>query len=269
MLVKCAFMWSFTERKFSFSKIVQGIFTYCSRLSSWAKQPHNKKHGGTNLMNKFDCGANSAPIVLEFDDSIYHAKPRSSSSSKKHNEDSDSFVGRFNLDVDTLFKAIPLNPFSADKLRVIDGSDIMNTDILFKMSSMMDDLEKTVCSLFLWQTGIRESILVYYIISKNNIDLWNVTNKYTGKQSCTPIMLKIHPGLHDFHPPLGVRMECKQNIKWWIIKVFYSQWNVKWFKYIITTYNNKHCFISPLNYNLITCTAWFHLTSINLGTECH
>ena len=83
----------------------------------------------------------------------------------------------------TLFKAFPLNPFSADKLCKIDGSDIMNTDILFKtMSSMMDDGEKQFTA-YLYDRLEYETVSLCTIISKNNIDLWNVTNKSTGKQS--------------------------------------------------------------------------------------
>ena len=88
---------------------------------------------------------------------------------KYHHEDSDSFVGRFNQDVDTLFKAFPLNPFSADKLCKIDGSDIMNTDVLFKtMSSMMDDGEKQFTA-YLYGRLVYQKVSLCTIINKNNI----------------------------------------------------------------------------------------------------
>ena len=83
----------------------------------------------------------------------------------------------------TLFKALPMHPFSADKRCKIDGSDITNTDVLFKtMSSMMDDGEKQSTAYF-YDRLVYQKVSLCTIISKNNIDLWNVTNRSTGKQS--------------------------------------------------------------------------------------
>ena len=84
-----------------YSYLLRGSFAFQKSSKEFSRialdQVHEQNNrtikttGGTNLMNKFDsplirwetCGADIARLVLEFEDSIYHAKPRSSSSSKK------------------------------------------------------------------------------------------------------------------------------------------------------------------------------------------
>ena len=85
--------------------------------------------GGTSLLNTQDkpalimwetCGPEVARIVSEFEDSLYNQD--ASSSAAKHHEDNEKFRQKFNRDVESVYQAIPCNPFEMASLSTINNS---------------------------------------------------------------------------------------------------------------------------------------------------
>ena len=103
--------------------------------------------GATSLLNTQDesalirwetCGPEVARIVLEFQDSLY--KQDASSSAAKNHEDYE----KFNRDVESVYQAIPCNPFEMASLSTINNSAPFPQSVSDQLKQVLSTGERQV-----------------------------------------------------------------------------------------------------------------------------
>ena len=66
------------------------------------------------------CAPEVARIVSGFEDSLYNQ--HASSSAAKHHQDNEKFRNKCNKDVESVYQAVPCNPFEMASLSTINNS---------------------------------------------------------------------------------------------------------------------------------------------------
>ena len=123
-----------------FQQMLKGFFSFAKTEHPFSQMALDQVHeqnnkiikgvgGGTSLLNTQDesaiirwetSGPEVARIVSEFKDSLYNQD--ASSSAAKHHEDNKKFRQKFNRDVESVYQAIPCNPFEMASLSTINNS---------------------------------------------------------------------------------------------------------------------------------------------------
>ena len=150
--------------------------------------------GATSLLNTQDesalirwetCGPEVARIVLEFQDSLY--KQDASSSAAKNHEDYE----KFNRDVESVYQAIPCNPFEMASLSTINKSAPFPQSVSDQLKQVLSTGERQVKvfiqdRFLVWKTSITEKI------SKNRFPLLSIgLSKSTSINLGVPFMNKL------------------------------------------------------------------------------
>ena len=123
-----------------YQQMLKGFFSFAKTKRPFSRMALGQVHeqnnkiikgvgGATSLLNTQDesalirwetCGPEVARIVSEFEDSLYNQD--ASSSAAKHHEDKEKFRQKFNRDVESVYQAIPCNPFEMASLSTINNS---------------------------------------------------------------------------------------------------------------------------------------------------
>ena len=148
--------------------------------------------GDTSLLNTQDesafirwetCGPEVPRIVSEFEDFLYNQD--ASSSAAKHHEDNEKFRQKFIRDVESVYQAIPCNPFEMASLSTINNSALFPQSVSNQLKQVLSTGERQVKvfiqdSLLMHKTSITEKI------SKNKFPLLSI-----GSSNSTSINLGV------------------------------------------------------------------------------
>ena len=107
--------------------------------------------GATDLVKKRDdsymihwetCGSCIAKIITEFEKS--EGKPLAKSAlSTKHHEDNGLFCKNFEIDIKSLSRGLPINPFMSTKFHETHNDSIVVSDFMFERIKYMEDIGET------------------------------------------------------------------------------------------------------------------------------
>ena len=107
--------------------------------------------GATSLLNTQDesalirwetCGLEVARIISEFEDSL--SNQGASSSAAKHHEDNKNVRQKFNRDVESVYQAIPCNPFEMASLSTINKSAPFPQSVSDQLKQVLSTGERQV-----------------------------------------------------------------------------------------------------------------------------
>ena len=107
--------------------------------------------GATDLVKKRDdsymihwetCGSCIAKIITEFEKS--EGKPLAKSAlSTKHHEDNGIFCKNFDIDIKSLSRGLPINPFMSTEFHETHNDSIVVPDFMFERIKYMEDIGET------------------------------------------------------------------------------------------------------------------------------
>ena len=150
-----------------------------------------KRVGGTtSLLNTQDesalirwetCGPEVARIVSEFEDFLYNQDTFSNVA--KHHEYNEKFRQKFNTDAESLYQAIPCNPFEMASLNTINNYAPFPQSLSDHLKQILSTGERQV-KLFVQNSLLMEKTAVTEKISKNKFSLLSIGSlKSTSKKS--------------------------------------------------------------------------------------
>ena len=150
-----------------------------------------KRVGGTtSLLNTQDesalirwetCGPEVARIVSEFEDFLYNQDTFSNVA--KHHEYNEKFRQKFNTDAESLYQAIPCNPFEMASLNTINNYAPFPQSLSDHLKHILSTGERQV-KLFVQNSLLMEKTAVTEKISKNKFSLLSIGSlKSTSKKS--------------------------------------------------------------------------------------
>ena len=150
--------------------------------------------GATSLLNTQDesalirwetCGPEVARIVLECQDSLY--KQDASSSAAKNHEDYE----KFNRDVESVYQAIPCNPFEMASLSTINNSAPFPQSVSDQLKQVLSTGERQV-KAFIQDRLLMQKTSITEKISKNKFPLLSIgSSKSTSINPGVPFMNKL------------------------------------------------------------------------------
>ena len=150
-----------------------------------------KRVGGTtSLLNTQDesalirwesCGPEVARIVSEFEDFLYNQDTFSNVA--KHHEYNEKFRQKFNTDAESLYQAIPCNPFEMASLNTINNYAPFPQSLSDHLKQILSTGERQV-KLFVQNSLLMEKTAVTEKISKSKFSLLSIGSlKSTSKKS--------------------------------------------------------------------------------------
>ena len=150
-----------------------------------------KRVGGTtSLLNTQDesalvrwetCGPEVARIVSEFEDFLYNQDTFSNVA--KHHEYNEKFRQKFNTDAESLYQAIPCNPFEMASLNTINNYAPFPQSLSDHLKHILSTGERQV-KLFVQNSLLMEKTAVTEKISKSKFSLLSIGSlKSTSKKS--------------------------------------------------------------------------------------
>ena len=117
------------------------------------------------------CDPEIARVVSEFEEYLNdESSPSHCSSTLKHHEDNEQFRMNFSKDVNTLYNAMPCNPFEMDSLCTLNNSDPFPQTVVDKLKQVLPSGEEQV-KLFIKDRLLMQKIPINGKISKNNFPL--------------------------------------------------------------------------------------------------
>ena len=140
--------------------------------------------GATSFLNSEDdsalirwetVGPEVARIVSEFESSMINGSVPSSHS-LKHHEDNDQFRTTFNKDVDTVYNAIPCNPFEMETLCALNNSKSFPPSVLIQLKKILPQGEENV-KAFIKDRLIMQKVPINEKITKNQYSLLKEAGK--------------------------------------------------------------------------------------------
>ena len=154
--------------------------------------------GATSLLNTQDesalirwetCGPEVARIVSEFEDFSYNQDTFSGAA--KHHEYNEKFRQKFNTDAESLYQAIPCNPFEMASLSTINKYAPFPQSVSEQLKQVLSTVERQV-KLFIQNSLLMEKTAVTEKISKNKFPLLSIgSSKSTSINPGVPFMNKL------------------------------------------------------------------------------
>ena len=129
------------------------------------------------------CGPEVARIVSAFEDSLF--KQDTSSSAAKHHEDNEKFRQKFNRDFESIYQAIPCNPFEMSSLSTISNSALFSQSLSDQLKQVLSTRETQV-KVFIQDRLLMQKTAIAEKISRNKFPLLN-----TGSSKNTSINLGV------------------------------------------------------------------------------
>ena len=135
--------------------------------------------GATSLLNTQDesalirwetCRLEVARIVSEFEDSLYNQDAFSNAA--KH-EDEEKFRQKFNRDVESVYQAIPCNPFEMASLSTINNSAPFLQLMSDQLKQVLSTGERQV-NVFIQDSLLMQKTAITEKIGKNNFPLLSI-----------------------------------------------------------------------------------------------
>ena len=180
-----------------YQQMLKGFFSFAKTKRPFSRMALDQVHeqnnkiikgvgGATSLLNTQDesalirwetCGPEVARIVLEFQDSLY--KQDASSSAAKNHEDYE----KFNRDVESVYQAIPCNPFEMASLSTINNSAPFPQSVSDQLKQVLSTGERQV-KAFIQDRLLMQKTSITEKISKNKFPLLSIgSSKSTSKKS--------------------------------------------------------------------------------------
>ena len=145
-----------------YQQMLKGFFSFAKAKRPFSRMALDQVHvqnnkiikgvgGATSLLNTQDesvlirwetCGAEVARIVSEFEDSLYNQN--ASSRTAKQHEDNGKFKQKFNRDVESVYQAIPCNPFEMASLSTINNSAPFPQSVSDQLKQVLSTGERQV-----------------------------------------------------------------------------------------------------------------------------
>ena len=182
-----------------YKQMLKGFFSFAKTKRPFSQMALDHVHeqnskvikgvgGATSLLNTQDesalirwetCGPEVARIVSEFQDSLY--KQVASSSAAKHHEDN----AKFNRDVESVYQAIPYNPFEMSSLSTINNSAPFPKSVSDQLKQVLSTGERLV-KVFIQDRLLMQKTAITVKISKNKFPLLSI-----GSSNSTSINLEV------------------------------------------------------------------------------
>ena len=118
--------------------------------------------------------------MSEFENSIVDEDSFHCNNVLKHHEDNEHFRKNFSKDIETVYKAIPCNPFEMDSLSALNNSNPFPPAVATELREMLVKGEGQVCT-FIQDRLIMPNIPITKEITKNKFNLLKV-EEGKGKQ---------------------------------------------------------------------------------------
>ena len=174
-----------------YQQMLKGFFSFAKTKRTFSRMALNQVHeqsnkiikgvgGATSLLNTQDesalirwktCGPEVARIASEFEDSLYNQD--ASSSATKHHEDNENFRQKFDRDVESVFQAIPCNPFEMASLSTINNSAPFLQLMSDQLKQVLSTGERQV-NVFIQDSLLMQKTAITEKISKNNFPLLSI-----------------------------------------------------------------------------------------------
>ena len=135
------------------------------------------------------CGPEVARIVSAFEDSLF--KQDTSSSAAKHHEDNEKFRQKFNRDFESIYQAIPCNPFEMSSLSTISNSALFSQSLSDQLKQILSTRERQV-KVFIQDRLLMQKTAIAEKISRNKFPLLSTgSSKNTSINLGVPFMNKL------------------------------------------------------------------------------
>ena len=203
-----------------YQQMLEGFFSFAKTKCPFSRmvldhfhEQHNKiikgVGGATSIFNTQDefvlirwetCGPEVARIVSEFEDSLHNQD--ASSSATKHHEKNVKISQKFNRDVESVYQAIPCNPFEMASLSTINKSTPFPQSVSDQLKQVLSTGEKQV-KVFIQDRLLMQRTAITEKISKNKFLLLTIgSSKGTSINLEVPFMNKLRSAVE--HRPARV-----------------------------------------------------------------